>query len=309
MSPIPAPSIAPATLPAPSVALPAPTEPPGPDGAPLLARLAEIEGASGYVLGVHVYDLVRDADVADLHPGTVFSGASVVKIAIMLYAYAQLPSFTHVQEEWLRAMIVESNNVAANELLAAGAGGATPNDAARGSLEMSALLADLGLQHTYLRGVYADESYGLDFSGLYIPAGAAQEGEPPFTTADPYLRATPREMGRILLWIERCRQGAGPLPARFPATLTPTRCQEMLDRLSLNGDRSRLVAGVPDGVRVEHKSGWIQDTQGDAGIVRSPGGDYLLSVFVYRDVGAFDAGAATATIVEVSRTVYEAFNR
>jgi beta-lactamase class A len=126
--------------------------------------------------------------------------------------------------------------------------------------------------------------------------------------ADPWLRATPAEIGRVFMWIERCAQGRGPLPARFGATLTPARCGEMIGLLEQNGDRSRLVAGVPESTRIAHKSGWIGDTQGDAGIVRSPGGDYLVSVFVYRDADAFDPDAAAATIAEVSRVVYGYFN-
>ena len=65
---------------------------------------------------------------------------------------------------------------------------------------------------------------------------------------------------------------------------------------------------MPERTRVAHKSGWIADTQGDVGIVRSPGGDYLLAVFVYRDADTFDADAAAATIAEASGVVYRYFN-
>src|SRR6185436_12980555 len=154
--------------------------------------------------------------------------------------------------------------------------------------------------HTYLRTPYAEEDSPADFSDLDVSPGSEQEGAPPYTVADPWLRATPAEIGRLFLWIERCAQGGGPLPARFGATLTPARCREMIGLLEQNGDRSRLVAGVPEGTLVAHKCGWIDDTQGDVGIVRSPGGDYLLAVFVYRDADAFDADAAAATIAEAS---------
>jgi beta-lactamase class A len=279
-----------------------------PAGEQLLRQLEALERGWGGVLGVYVYDLAADRAVASLHQETVFSGASVLKAAIMLHAYAELPSFSQEQDDWLRQMIVDSDNSAANVLLAASVGGSTPNDAARGALHMSAMLANLGLQHTYLRTPYAEEDEPPDLSGLDVSPGAAQEGAPPYTVADPWLRATPAEIGRLFLWIERCAQGRGPLPARCGATLTPARCREMIGLLEQNGDRSRLVAGVPEGTRVAHKSGWIGDTQGDVGIVRSSGGDYLVAVFVYRDVDAFDSDAAAATIAEVSGVVYRSFN-
>jgi beta-lactamase class A len=282
--------------------------PPQPPIELLVRQLEEVERSWGGVLGVYVYNLAADREVAGLHQETVFSGASVLKAAIMLHAYAELPSFSQEQDDWLHQMIVDSDNWAANVLLAASAGGSTPNDSARGALHMSAMLASLGLQHTYLRTPYAIEDYPIDLSGLDVAPGPEQEGAPPYTVADPWLRATPAEIGRVFLWLERCVQGRGPLPARFGATLTPARCREMIGLLEQNGDRSRLVAGVPEGTLVAHKSGWIGDTQGDVGIVHSPGGDYLLALFVYRDADTFDSGAAAATIAEASGMVYRYFN-
>jgi beta-lactamase class A len=281
---------------------------PRPPAEQLAQQLEELERGWGGVLGVYVYDLAADREVASLHQDTVFSGASVLKAVIMLHAYAELPSFSQEQDDWLHQMIVDSDNQAANSLLAASVGGTTPDDAARGALHMSAMLADLGLQHTYLRTPYIVEDDPIDFSGIDVSPGPDQEGEPPYTVADPWLRATPAEMGRLFLWIERCAQGRGPLPEHFGTTLTPARCREMIGLLEQNGDHSRLVAGVPEGVLVAHKSGWIGDTQDDVGIIRSAGGDYLLAVFAYRDADTFDADAAAATIAEVSSVVYRYFN-
>ncbi|MGC9038882.1 MAG: serine hydrolase, partial [Roseiflexus sp.] len=89
-------------------------------------------------------------------------------------------------------------------------------------------------------------------------------------------------------------------------------CQEMLDNLANNGDNRRMVAGIPDGVRVEHKSGWIADMQADVGIVRSPGGDYVIAIYVYRPLASGDAlvpdRIMMSTIAAFSRLVYTYFN-
>ena len=125
------------------------------------------------------YDLAADREVAGLHQETVFSGASVLKAVIMLHAYAELPSFSQEQDDWLRQMIVDSDNSAANVLLAASVGGSTPNDAARGALHMSAMLANLGLQHTYLRTPYAEEDEPPDLSGLDVAPEQSRKARHP----------------------------------------------------------------------------------------------------------------------------------
>ena len=64
---------------------------------------------------------------------------------------------------------------------------------------------------------------------------------------------------------------------------------------------------MPDGANIAHKQGWLEDTQGDAAIVMTPGGDYVLSLILHnRDyldpAGSFPAAA------EISRAVYNAYN-
>jgi beta-lactamase class A len=118
-------------------------------------------------------------------------------------------------------------------------------------------------------------------------------------------------MAQLYRMIDECANGAGILPERYEL-LTPERCQEMLDRLAENGDKTRMVAGIPEGVRVEHKSGWIETMQADAGIVRSPGGDYVVSIYVYRPLtgGRFFWGddVMAPVVAAFSRLAYTAYN-
>jgi beta-lactamase class A len=94
----------------------------------------------------------------------------------------------------------------------------------------------------------------------------------------------------------------------FTATLTMSRCQEMLDLLAENGDHERMRAGIPDGVRVEHKSGWIEDMQSDVGIVRSPGGDFILAIYLYRETDWLRDYIAQPALAGFARMVYTAYN-
>lgn len=258
------------------------------------------------VVALYLHDLESDESIG-IHENTVFSGASVMKVAILLFSYASLPTFDEEQQEWIEAMIVESDNLTANYMLAAGARGTGTEDALAGAYQMNDMLSQLGLQHTYQYMPYEAHDYLVVVRGIEIKQGPPQEGEPPYTAADPSLRTTPREMSQIFLWIDQCSNGTGPLLTSYHETLSPARCQEMLDLLARNGDDTRMRRGVPADVRVEHKSGWIEDMQADVGIVRSPGGDFVLGIFLYRDYGVIYSNAQEA-IAGIAHMVYTAYD-
>lgn len=263
------------------------------------------------VIGVYVYDLTNDEVVAAINPDTAFAAASTIKMPIMLNAYINLPEFTEKQKTALRRMIIDSDNLAANALLAASIGGVGTEDAIVGAERMSKMLADLGFPETFQYVPFEAQDY-IKLMKLKVKAGPARGGKPPYTDAGRYLRTTPREMATLYVELDRCARGEGLLLERFNDTLTPERCQEMLDNLAENGDERRMVAGLPEGVRVEHKSGWIADMQADVGIVRSPGGDYVVAIYVYRPIASGDAPVPDrimmSTIAAFSRLVYTYFN-
>ncbi len=81
----------------------------------------------------------------------------------------------------------------------------------------------------------------------------------------------------------------------------------------MSGNRiDRLIElGVPPGTRVAHKNGWWFETSADAGIVFSPGGDYVLVVYTWErdtDGNNLPTIASWELIEEISRLVYNAFN-
>lgn len=255
-----------------------------PSASPTAAQLQEqLEAMADEwpgIMGVAVYDLDDGAQIAAVNAKSVFNAASTIKMPIMLNAYASLGSFSKRQEAALQKMIVESDNLEANLLLAASVEGTTTEDAFAGVNLMSDRLAELGLTNTLLYVPFETE----DYIKLYKPTfrrAPVNSGERPFTTTqNTALRTTPAEMGQLYVWLDACAKGNGPLLKQFD-TLNANRCQDMLDRLSRNGDRTRMVAGVPAFVRVEHKSGWIPPfIQADAGIVRSPGGDFAIAIYL-----------------------------
>jgi hypothetical protein len=259
------------------------------------------------VVGFYLYD-IESGETITHNANTVFSAASVMKVAILLHAYVSLPSFTPEEREAIETMIINSDNLRANDVLAATMHGSGTDDAYVGVLTMNKMLSDLGFQHTYMNMPYEGYDYLVGLRGLDIRRGPEQEGMPPFTAADPILRTTPAEISRIFLMIDECSKGTGVLLARYPQQLSPDRCQEMLDLLAQNADNERMVAPIPPGVRVEHKSGWVQDMHADVGIVRSPGGDYLMAVYLWRGVDELPGLWTNPHIVAFSRLIYTAYN-
>lgn len=261
------------------------------------------------VVGFFLHDLQSGTTVT-LNEQTVFSGASLMKLPILLHAYISLPEFDQEQRALLRSMIVESDNLAANGMLAASVGGEPNNtDAAlEATGQMNAMLQRLGLQHTYQYMPYEAYDYLVGIRGLTIPTGPTQEGTPPYTQPDLFVRTTPAEMGHVLLLIDQCSRGEGTLLEQYGTTLASEQCREMLDLLAHSNDTSRMYAGMPAGTRIEHKSGWTENTNADVGIVRSSGGDVLLSIFVYQETDDIVQDDAAHMIAALARVVYTAYN-
>jgi beta-lactamase class A len=232
------------------------------------------------VTGLYMRDLATGEEIK-LNAESVFAGASTIKVAVMLNAYANLSKFTSRQEFWMGEMIRYSDNLSANDLLSAAAGGTGTEYAFDGAEQMSAMLAELGLENTYLYVPYESGDYIKQNKVKYKCGPRDPVGPKPYTETGCALRTTPYEMAQIYRYLDECANDAGPL-LTISKLITPKRCQEMLDRLATNADKKRFVSGLPKGTRVEHKSGWIENMQADVGIIRSPGGDVLLSVYLYR---------------------------
>jgi hypothetical protein len=81
----------------------------------------------------------------------------------------------------------------------------------------------------------------------------------------------------------------------------------MLYLMSNNRINALIEVGVPPGTRVAHKHEWIPDTHGDAGIVFTPGGDYVL-VIVLHNPTWLDFNESFPLTAEISRVVYNYYN-
>jgi len=267
----------------------------------LYDALAAREKKWGGIIGVAFTDLTTGESLS-YHGDTVFSGMSVIKIGILLQAYISRGTFTAGQREAIDMMIIKSDNDSSNELLAMIGDG----DGLDGAQIMNRTLRDVvGLDYTAQEIPFESADYLIKERGLEITRHG-REGEPPYTDADEYVRATPNELVRLVVAIVRCSEGDGPLLEMDETELTAERCAEMLTVLARNEDTNKIVAGVPAGTFVAHKSGWIDDARADAGYVRpAKGNPYAISMWMW-DVDYIPTEVSDPFLASVSRLVYTA---
>lgn len=84
---------------------------------------------------------------------------------------------------------------------------------------------------------------------------------------------------------------------------SPSSCAYLRDLLAANGWNDQIPAGLPSGVRVEHKNGWDVSIRHDAGIVRPADAEpFVLSVFTTSEL---DDDAAQQWIADVAAVAWE----
>lgn len=217
---------------------------------------------------------------------TRFEAASLYKLAVMVEIYRQrqageltfdqlvtlAPGFfseddsvygdadvgTQVPvEELLTNMITVSSNVAAEALLYT-----------VGSEHVNATLAALGLSSTELRwspqaGAPAAQPHrpGALPATLRAPHGAPPA---PAEASDAYAVTTPADIERLFQLLL-----AGKV-------VSSQASQQMLDLLAQQTINDRLPAGLPDSVRVAHKTGNLDDAIHDAGVIYAPKGPVIV---------------------------------
>jgi hypothetical protein len=122
-------------------------------------------------------------------------------------------------------------------------------------------------------------------------------------------------MGMLLDDIYQCAQtGGGTFAAVFQGEITQSECQMMITYLSQNKIAVLLQAGIPDGTKIAHKHGWVVETKDgvihsiiDAGIIFSPGGDYVAVVAMYQPTQLI-YDVANYLTAQISTSIYNYFN-
>jgi beta-lactamase class A len=233
-----------------------------------------------------------------------FSGTSINKVAILadFYRFIERPPDPREATD-IANMMICSENVATNRMLALIGNG----DEYRGADELTLFLRQLGLERTFLTAPYVTNPDNIPTpqKPIRFPTTTADQIR---ANPDPSNQMTVEEMGWLLSSIYQCAyQEDGPLMTGFPGAYSSRECRQMLHVMSNNTVDALLKTGVPEGTRVAHKHGWIDDTHGNAAVFFTPGGDYVMVMMLHQPDWLFFE-ESLPLMSEVSREVFNFYN-
>jgi beta-lactamase class A len=277
----------------------------------LLQQIIDVSGFDG-LIEMYMKDLQTNQEIHFAYqnkkvvPGDIaFTAASTMKIPIMVSVFKSLKEPTPKEAtDLISLMIDRSDNPPADKLMMNYLNENT------GPIVVSEDLAALGLNNTFLGGYFYPGAPLL--KRFNTPANTRTDIT---TSPDVYNQTTPTEMGMLLDDLYQCSEnGGGSFAAAFPGQISQAECKQMISFLSRNRIGVLIEAGVPEGTQVAHKHGWVTDpndgvihTIGDAGLVYTPGGNFVLSIYMYHPTQlVFDT--QNILFADLTRAVYNYFN-
>jgi beta-lactamase class A len=255
-----------------------------------------------YVLDLQTQETVHFASQGgqniSINPDIAFSGASTIKIPIMVSVFRHFNSNITPDTDALLTEMFQSltGNGAADSLMSS-------IDAGRGPLIVTDTLQKLGMDNTFIAMYFAPGSIALNHFNTLSNTRADISTNP-----DTFNQTTPSEMGILLEDIYLCAQtGGGSLVAAFPGQINQEACQQMIQYMVKDKFGALIQGGVPEGTIVAHKHGFTLNDFSDAGLIYTPGGNYILTIYLYHPVQAI-WDIVSPLFAEISRAVYNFFN-
>jgi beta-lactamase class A len=238
--------------------------------------------------------IARNGDLA-------ISGTSMVKIPILVETYRALDDAPSPAETRLITETATlSGNYTANLLLELIAG---QPDAFAGAQIVTQAMRRLGLYNTFIAVPYDEEPRAQYMATYVTPANQQTE---PTTDPDSSMQTTTQDMALLLQMIYECSRDVPALETSNGRSVLAAECAAIIEVMTQNRIEAFIEEGVPAGVPVAHKHGWVGDTHGDAGLVLAEQ-PYVLVVALHRP-GWLEWADSTVMIAELARLAYAHFN-
>lgn len=255
-------------------------------------------------LGAMFIEDLQTGETLSFGDDIAFSGTSINKVAILIELFNVLNGAPDVATATdIANTMICSENATTNRLLSIIGNG----DMLLGADMTTQFLRSLGLQNTFIAAPYDTTNGILTPTAIPRPLNIPQSGaDQSRSNPDPVNQMTVDEMGFLLSSVYQCAvNGTGAL--MDTGNFTSDECQRIIQVMSNNNVDALLRAGVPENIPVAHKHGWIPDTHGNAAIIFTPGGNYVITIMLYQDTW-LDYTQSLPTIAEVSRTAYNFYN-
>jgi beta-lactamase class A len=252
---------------------------------------------------VYILDLQTGEEV-NLLGDVAFSAASTMKVAILIQYFRRLNFAPSQDEAWLMANSLLCSNNASSNLLAQIIG---DNDLFAGLRRINDTLQEIGTRNTYLTAPFDLGIAGQQLGSIGAPVTYPNANHN--TGADPYNRTSAEDMGYLYTMLYDCAEYGSGLALVDDEGFLQNECKQMLELMSANDLLRLLQGGIPEGVRISHKNGWIFDTVGDAGIVYSPNGrNYVIAVYLWEQTDFQDFERLWPLVEGISRATWNYFN-
>jgi hypothetical protein len=270
---------------------------------------SDFDGLLGYYMvdlqtGQEIHFAIENRQEITTEPDIAFTASSTIKLPILASYLINAGGAPDAQTTEIISRVFRISDNSATDLLL------ERIDSNNGPVIVTRDMEAIGLQSTYISGMFFLGAPNL-IPGRVTPGNSRTDV---FTDPDPYSQTTPSEMGLLLADIYQCSQnGGGALAAAFPGRVTPETCQLIVDFLALDKFGALIQGGVPDGTLVPHKHGFVLSRDGvmhdisDVGIVYSPGGNFVLSIYTYHPTqNIWDI--TNPLVVNLTQATYNYFN-
>jgi len=250
--------------------------------------IARIPGVTGVVART----LAPGPPAFSWHAQEHFPAASVIKLAIMATVYRAYDAGTAHPSDRVRTR--EEDLIGGSDVLA----GSLPGQAWSLDTLVKAMIhvSDNAASNTLITAFGMDAiNRTMQLAGMHSSRLARH-----FAAVVPAWRrslnvVTPGDVATLLYQLEHgTREGVRTIA-------TPASCRAMIQVMLGNDDATKIVRGLPAGTPCAHKTGEIDGTRNDAGIVDPFGDDPYILVVLTRELADDDAG--NAGIAAITRRV------
>ena len=253
------------------------------EDAALARRVKALARAFPGTAAVFVQDLATGRGAA-WNARARFPAGSTLKLAIAVETLRSLPAPPAPGSELdglMRAMLIRSDNRAANQLEVF-FGGSTSG----GSARVNSMMRALGLVDSEMYGGYEIEEGTRQARAIPIRV----ESQPSIARTK---YSTAWDLGRLVRYVHLAAGGRGALVRRVGG-VTPAEARYLLYLLVHVGDRAKLGRFLPGSVALAHKAGWITSSRHDNGIVYWSRGAFVATVMTWSSGGVGPASDVLA---------------